>query len=110
MDQFQIEDIENWLLSKHCTMWGGDGWTVTKDDTRRAAATWFVGQINDYQQWRNSTYCPDCNNIELVDALALTLVSVIGKYVPVEEQEQWNELLMQYVQYAQTIRGLEEDE
>lgn len=101
MKTFEINDIQDWLRSKHCTMWGGEGWTITKEDTCRKAAEWFVSQINEFQHWRAKEYCEECGDIDLIDALAVNLVTVIGQYVPVEEQEQWNDLLMQYVQYKE---------
>lgn len=48
-NEFRIEDVDTWLKTKHCTMWGGEGWTITSEDTRRKAAEWFVGQINEYK-------------------------------------------------------------
>lgn len=94
-----VDDVMQWLQTKHTTMWGGEGWTITKDDTCRRAAEWFVSQINEFQQWRE---CEGCADVELVDALAVALVNVIGTYVPVEDQQQWNDLLVQYVQYRGT--------
>jgi hypothetical protein len=53
-NKVSIEDVMAWLQSKHTTMWGGNGWTVTKEDTCRQAADWFVSQINDLYDWKNN--------------------------------------------------------
>lgn len=53
-DQFDVENVMKWLQSKHITMWGGSGWTVTKEDTCREAADWFTGQIQEYLNWSNN--------------------------------------------------------
>ncbi len=48
------EDVVNWLLSKHTTMWGGIGWTVTREDTCHEAADWFISQINEFYNWKEN--------------------------------------------------------
>lgn len=49
-----IQKIMQWLGSMHVTMWGGEGWTVTKEDTCRKAAEWFAAQMQDFVEWDNA--------------------------------------------------------
>ena len=46
-----VEGIMEWLMTLHATTWGGTGWTVTKEDTRREAANWFATQMETYHCW-----------------------------------------------------------
>lgn len=93
--QLPIEDAMRWLRSKHTTMWGGHGWTVTSDDTCEKAAQWFCEQIEDFNKWRGCEGCEDT----LIDLLVFAFTKAIGDYVPEGEQDQWNDLLIQYINY-----------
>lgn len=90
-----------WLRSKGITMWGGHGWTVTSDDTCKQAAEWFCQQMEEFNSWRK---CDGCQST-LIDSLALALTHVIGNYVPVDEQNRWNELLVEYIKYKEANNG-----
>lgn len=41
----------DWMRTQHVTMWGGQGWTVTSDDTCRQAAEWLYDQVTDFHEW-----------------------------------------------------------
>lgn len=46
-----VNNIMRWLADKHTTLWGGDGWTVTKSDGQRGAALWFYAQMESFYDW-----------------------------------------------------------
>jgi hypothetical protein len=47
-----------------------------------------------------TTECDDCDP-KLVDFLAASLTDVIGKHVPENEQNNWNNVLLMYINYKE---------
>lgn len=47
-----------------------------------------------------TTDCDECDP-KLVDFLAASLTDVIGKYVPENEQNNWNNVLLMYINYKE---------
>ena len=87
-----IEDVANWLQTKHTTLWGGH-WSVTSGDTCKQAAEWFCTQVADFNQWNS---CEDCET-DLLDEMTSALASVIGKYVPPSEHGIHSDLFSKYI-------------